>query len=272
MELIVNVMELQTQKNSTLIRALLYSLIFFLSVGVSSISVKVYAEENRPENRFETSHLSHAAKYGQIAYSASTQGRWHQAREAWEKAVEHLEQADASDRNRAVFYYELGHAAGITCDFEIAEEFIEKSYQIEKAINGPYVLTLVELFRLYFDQKQYKMASIYFEAALPNLIASNAEENTPARYTRLLDEYADTLNQIDNFQLASQMKRQSRQIRIQAGKLTGHDRRILYGSRCRDSRQKFPVTVSKTALVSIRMSKIREILKTMNKFKKQLQK
>jgi len=220
------------------------------------------------DNNSPQLHFSRAAKYAQVGYNASINGQWQQAREGWEKAVEHLELSNAPDRNRAVFYYEFGHAAGITCDFEVAEEFIEKSYQLEKTINIPYVLTLVELFRLYFDQKYYRMASIYFEAALPNLQAANAEENTPARYSRLLDEYADALSQIDRHQLANQIKQQSRKIRIRAGKISEHDRRTLYGSRCGNSNTKAPMTIAQTVYVANRMSKIREILKTMNKFKK----
>ncbi|MFV2059603.1 MAG: hypothetical protein ACC653_02900 [Gammaproteobacteria bacterium] len=260
-------MEIQLRNNTKIICGLLCYLVSFLS-----LTAKIVADENNElalneitENIPQISHFSRAAKYAQLGYSASLKGQWHEARNGWEKAVEHLDLTDASDRNRAVFYYEFGHAAGITCDFEIAEEFIEKSYLLEKQINGPYVLTLVEMFRLYFDQKFYKMASIYFEAALPNLIAANAEENTPARYTRLLDEYSDTLIQLGKHQLANQMKQRSRKIRIRVGNISEQDQRTLYGSNCGENGKKLPMTVAQTAFVSNRMSKIREILQTMNK-------
>ena len=268
MEMRVNEMGFQKQKASIVIRGLLYSLIF-------SASLKLNAQENNDlalneltEDRSEISHFSRAAKYAQVGYSASINDLWHQAREGWEKAVEHLELTDASDRNRAVFYYEFGHAAGITCDFEVAEEFIEKSYQLEKSINAPSVLTLVEMFRLYFDQKHYRMASIYFEAALPSLIDVNAEANTPAQFSRLLDEYAEALSHLDKHQLANQFKQQSRKIKTRTGRISGHDRRTLYGSRCGGSDKKLPITIAQTTSVSDRMSNIREILKTMNTVKK----
>ncbi|VAX00119.1 hypothetical protein MNBD_GAMMA22-1140 [hydrothermal vent metagenome] len=220
---------------------------------------------NAQENNFFVSHLSRAAKYAQTAYRDSVAGEWRLAREGWEKAVEHIELTDAANRTRAVFYYEFGHAAGITCHFEIAEEFLEKSYQLEKTFNGPYILTLVEIFRLYFDQKYYKMASIYFEAALPNLRAANAEEKTPVRFTRLLDEYAKSLSYIDRQKLAQQIKKQSRAIKMKMAIEDQYDKRTLYGSRCDDSNFKQPMTIAQTASVSLRMSKIREILRTMKK-------
>jgi tetratricopeptide (TPR) repeat protein len=270
MDMRVNDMEIQLHTNTKLLFGLLCYLISFVS-----LSSRILAEENTElalnditEDTPTISHFSRAAKYAQFGYSASLNGQWHQARDGWEKAVEHLDLTEASDRNRAVFYYEFGHAAGITCDFEVAEEFLEKSYQLEKQINGPYVLTLVEMFRLYFDQKFYKLASIYFEAALPNLKAANAEENTPARYTRLLDEYADTLSQLDKHQLANQIKQQSRRIRIRVGKISEQDHRPIYGSRCGDSVKKMPMTIAQTAHVSNRMSNIREILRTMNSLTK----
>ncbi len=263
-------MEFQLHTNTKIICGLLCYMLSLLSASVTSVAEELttLALNNVTEDKLEISHFSRAAKYAQVGYSASINGQWHIARQGWEKAVEHLDLSDTSDRNRAVFYYEYGHAAGITCDFEVAEEFIEKSYQLEKQINGPYVLTLVEMFRLYFDQKFYKLASIYFEAALPNLKAANAEENTPARFTRLLDEYATTLNQLDKHQLANQFQQQSRNIRKRAGNISEHDRRTLYGSRCGDSRKISPMTIAQTAYVSNRMSRIREILQTMNSIKK----
>lgn len=254
-------MEIQIQKIAKL---MLIYYIFFLNFIIS-----VHAENiSFSSDNAEVSHFSQAAKYAQVGYSASISGQWHKARQGWEKAIEHLEQADVPDRNRAVFYYEFGHAAGITCHFEVAEEFIEKAYLLEKTINVPYVLSLVELFRLYFDQKHYKMASIYFEAALPDLISANAEKLTPARYTRLLDEYADALSNIGKQQLADRFKQQSRRIRIKAGKISEQDGRTLYGSRCGDQQKNIPMTIAQSAFVSNRMSKIREILSAMNQFKK----
>ncbi len=231
------------------------------------VPLSIYFSTNlkAEKHHFETSHFSRAAKYAQAGYRASVVGEWREAREAWEKAVEQLEQTEAPDRSRAVFYYEFGHAAGISCHFEIAEEFIEKSYQLEKTFNGPYVLTLVEMFRLYFDQKHYRMASIYFEAALPNLRAANAEENTPVRFTRLLDEYAVALNRIGRQQLAVQIKKQSRNIKLKMAVMDERDQRTLYGSRCDNSSEKLPMTIAQTVSVSLRMSKIREILKSMEK-------
>lgn len=273
---------IQNRKIQTRYYWLIYAILFAIVITVTSpvlAEQKSKTNSNQSQDQYindseyndinlessQRSHFSLAAKFAQFGYSASVNGQWHQARDGWEKAVEHLDQSKASARNRAVFYYEFGHAAGITCDFDIAEEFIEKSYQIEKSINGPYVLTLVELFRLYFDQKQYKLASIYFEAALPNLKASNAAETTPMRYSRLLDEYSNALMQLDKKRLAKQYQRQSITIRKNFNNPQQHDRRTRYGSRCSDTRKNYPMTIAQSTFVSSRMSKIREILKSMHK-------
>lgn len=248
---------------------LIWSLILYMFVAnnVVAQSNEELDVVNSSTGSSNVSHTSRAVKYAQLGYNASINGQWHQARQGWEKAVEHLDLSNASDRNRAVFYYEYGHAAGITCEFEVAEEFIEKSYQLEKAFNGPYVLTLVEMFRLYFDQQQYKMASIYFEAALPNLKAAHADETTPTRYINLLDEYAKTLIQIGKPQLAIQIRRQSSEIKSRFEMVDEVDPRIRYGSRCNDSRLDLVETQIPVESVSNRISKIRDILRKMNSIK-----
>ncbi len=276
MELQVHNMEIYVHKNSKSVCALFCFLILILILLVANNALAQSNEDlglaGSTTDSGAVSHTSRAVKYAQLGYNASIDGQWHKARQGWEKAVEHLELSNASDRNRAVFYYEYGHAAGITCEFDIAEEFIEKSYQLEKAFNGPYVLTLVEMFRLYFDQQQYKMASIYFEAALPNLKAAHADETTPIRFVYLLDEYAKTLLQIGNPRLATQIRRQATEIKTRFGMDDVVEQRIRYGSDCGETEgaTKHEIVQSQLPIESVsnRISKIRDILRNMDSIKK----
>ena len=102
--------------------------------------------------------------------------------------------------NRAIFYFEYGRSAGVTCFFDIAEDYLNKAYKLDSKIGGPSFLSLVELFRLNLDQKKFQEAIDYFLKALPELERVNAPSESPAEFSKLLDEYAIALNATGNYE------------------------------------------------------------------------
>ena len=144
-----------------------------------------------------------AKKHAQTAVQASKAGDWDASRREWAKAVVNADLGNLEAGRRAVFYYEYGRSAGVTCSFDIAEEYLNKAYKLDAEIGGPSFLSLVELFRLNLDQKKYKEATEYFKKALPELEKVEAPKESPAEFSKLLDEYAIALQGINNTEEAS---------------------------------------------------------------------
>ena len=91
-------------------------------------------------------------------------------------------------------------------------------------------MSLVELFRLNLDQRKYKEAAKYFKMALYDLEKTNAQNESPAEFFKLLEEYAVALNAIGNFEEAKNAKERALETK-KIAKFSITDR-TPYGSYC----------------------------------------
>ena len=173
---------------------------------------------------------SNAMKHAQIAVQASSMGDWDSSRREWAKAVVNADLGNLEAPQRAVFYYEYGRSAGVTCFFDIAEDYLNKSYELDAEIGGPSVLSLVELFRLNLDQKKYKEAVEYFKKALPELEKLNAPKESPAEFSKLLEEYAIALKVINNKEESKKIE--ARALKVRKSAKHSITDRTPYGSKC----------------------------------------
>jgi tetratricopeptide (TPR) repeat protein len=169
------------------------------------------------------------AEAGQLASNAND---WNTARREWAKAVVNSDLGKLDNSKKAVIYYEYGRAAGVTCFFDISEEYLNKAYSLDKETNGPAFMSLVELFRLNLDQKKYKKATEYFKKAVPELESVGAPTESPSEFSKLLDEYAIALKGIGNTQEAEEAIRRSNKIRSEEENLHSITDRTPYGSQC----------------------------------------
>ncbi len=96
------------------------------------------------------------------ARSAQTEianGNWDSARRHWAKAVVNAELGKMKPQARAVFNYEYGRSLGVTCFYSESEQYLKKAYDLDKAINGPIYMSVLELARLNYDQGKYEKAN-----------------------------------------------------------------------------------------------------------------
>jgi len=199
----------------TLIRTLLFPLLCTLFITQACAN---------PINR------QNAAKHAQAGGHASASGDWDTARRHWAKAVKNGELGNIPEKHQAIFYYEYARAAGITCFFDISETYLKKAYELDKKISGPSFLSLVELFRLNLDQNKYNEAVTNFKKALPLLEEINAPSQSPAEFSKLLDEFAVALQGIGKKDEANKVKERSAEVKENAEHSITD--RTPYGSSC----------------------------------------
>lgn len=143
-----------------------------------------------------------AKSYAESGFMAIQSGDWKFARRQWGRAIYNADLGFMDKKERAVYYYEYGRTLGVTCAFDEAEEYLNKSYELDLQTGGPAFMSLVELFRLKLDQKRYQEAVDYFEKALPELEKVNAPEKSGIEFSKLLKEYAVALNGIGRLEEA----------------------------------------------------------------------
>lgn len=180
-----------------------------------------------PVNRYT------AGKYADAAISAREAGNWRLARSNWARAITNAQiGGEANTRSMAIAYYEYGRSSGIICDWTEAERGLQKSLELDRRLNGPIHLSLIELGRMHFDQKQYEPARNYFSEAFKLFEAMNAETMDPLGYAQFLDEYSLSLESTGAADQAAPFRSRAQQLRttFPAGK--NRTDRTPYGTQC----------------------------------------
>ncbi len=132
-----------------------------------------------------------AKQHAGAADAASKAGDWTTARKQWSQALVNAQLAGAAPQQLAVFNYEYGRALGVQCFWDESEKYLLKAYQIDHETGGPEFMSLLELSRLKYDQKQYDKSVPYYMRAIEALEKVNASTKAPAEFSVVLDDYAN---------------------------------------------------------------------------------
>ncbi len=180
-----------------------------------------------PVNRYT------AGKYADAAIAAGESGNWRLARSNWARALTNAQiGGEANTRSMAIAYYEYGRSSGIICDWVEAERGLKKSLEFDRRLNGPIHLSLIELGRMHFDQKQYEPARTYFSEAFKLFEAMNAETMDPLGYAQFLDEYSLSLENTGAADRAVPFRSRAAQLRATFPRGKNHTDRTPYGTQC----------------------------------------
>lgn len=171
-------------------------------------------------------------RHAQAADTASASGDWTLSYREWRQAVAAAEQTKLPATALAVIYYEYGRAAGVTCHFDVAERYLDKSYQLDKRNDGPFYLALIELARVNLDQGKNARAADYFAQAIPLLEQIGAPQQAPAEFARVLDEYARALRKLGRDQAAEQAANRAASLRKRFPDYHSITERTPYGTHC----------------------------------------
>jgi tetratricopeptide (TPR) repeat protein len=163
---------------------------------------------------------------------AQQNGDWDAARRNFAKALLNAEMGNEPKDTLAILNYEYGRSLGVTCFFEKAEFYLEKSLELDQQTNGPIYLSILELARLNFDQKRYEAAIPYFEKLLPIYKDINAEKEAPYAVAEVFDEYSVALGKTGNMKKAESIKQKAITLRAQYPGGYSVTDRTPYGTQC----------------------------------------
>lgn len=173
-----------------------------------------------------------ASRYWDAAIAARDAGNWHLARSNWSRTILNAQAGGVDKRTLAIAYYEYGRSSGVICDWKEAETGLLKSLDLDRSINGPVHLSIVELGRLYFDQKRYEDARRYFADAYARFEEMNAETRDPLGYAAFLDEYSASIEMSSAGGDTSKYHSRAEEIRRTFPKGVNHTDRTPYGTAC----------------------------------------
>ncbi len=145
-----------------------------------------------------TSHTSQELNWsGNIAYD---QMQYDVAKNYYEKAIQ-LAKSSNDTEYEAIAMYGLAKANGRLCNFKQAESLLKKSIQIRNNLsdtdNAKITQNIFELGRIYIVQKDWGMALVQYEKAVPMLEKFDMEEIDPIGYSNVLSEYSQVLKHSD---------------------------------------------------------------------------
>lgn len=169
--------------------------------------------------------------YGAALY-AQQSGNWQDARKYFSRAIVNAEYGGGDESTLAVLWYEYGRSSGVICDWKEAENGLLKAFDLDELSNGPTYMSLYELARMFYDQKNYESASTYFNKAHIEFEKEQMDTKDPIGYADFLDEYIFTLEQLGRSNETKELKNRSMKIRNAFEGKDSHTDRTPYGTKC----------------------------------------
>lgn len=173
-----------------------------------------------------------ANTYARNASLAAQQGDWDAARRMWAGAVVNSSLAHADKRYQAVMNYEYARSLGVTCFYDLAQQYFDKAYAMDKETNGPVYMSSFELARMYAAQRDNQKAAVYFSRAYHEGQAAGLEKHDPIGFADMIDDHAKVLSALGKASAAQEKQRIAsalRQINVNAKTKTDL---TPYGTQC----------------------------------------
>jgi tetratricopeptide (TPR) repeat protein len=138
-----------------------------------------------------------ASRYYNAALAFEMRRQYEQAREAYWRALVNYRSAGGPQNAISAATYNLGRMTGLTCNFLLAEQFLQQALQLEEQLPTPepgnITKRLGELANISFALGKFEQSVHFYERALPRLEQLGIIENDPVGYGSYLDGYANAL-------------------------------------------------------------------------------
>lgn len=177
-------------------------------------------------------NATNARHHAEAAKAASKAGDWNTARTQWAQALVNAQLVGASPDTLAVYNYEYGRALGVTSFYDESEKYLLRALDLDTQTKGPTYMSLLELSRLQYDQKQYQKSIPYFHRTLESLESSGMAIKAPIDFADMLDEYADALTKAGNEREAIAITSRATRLRAENPNKQSNTDRTPYGTQC----------------------------------------
>jgi tetratricopeptide (TPR) repeat protein len=175
---------------------------------------------------------TNVTRHGNAACEAIKTGDWTTARNHWAKALANAQSGGAPIWVLTLLNYEYGRALGVTCLYDEAEKYLLKALDLDLQSGAPTGMSLVELARLQYDQKEYERAIPYFRRAVEAIETAGVAAKLPIDFADLLNEYAEALIKTGDSKVAIALGNRARQLRTDNPDKQSKNNRTPYGTQC----------------------------------------
>ena len=153
-----------------------------------SIIYQERAKELRLNNSGRSENCQPVSYNRTCAIFSERKGDWEKAYILRKKYIDNLELTNSMPENRALAYYGYGRAAGVVCDFESAEKYLNKAYELDLQYTNYSHMDILELGRLNYKQGKYQKAVDYFKKGVQILEEKGLTSNKTAGFAKVLEE------------------------------------------------------------------------------------
>lgn len=158
-------------------------------------------------------NLRTAHDYFQGGLQSAKEGKWYNARMSFGRAWANANLGNAKDNVIAVYAYEYGRASGAICDWDESEKGLLKALELDKKINGPTHMSLIELARMYNAQGSLSQSEKYYFLGKKRLDELQADTKDTIGYANILKSYSAVLNKLGRKEEANALTKREQEIR-----------------------------------------------------------
>jgi tetratricopeptide (TPR) repeat protein len=157
---------------------------------------------------------------------------WEGARRTYTLALNNSQWAEDPPKEQATLNLQVGRANGVTCHYDVAQQYLDAAYELDHKSGGPGYWALLESGRLNLAQEKYAEALGFLQRAGDELDQTPAGPKDPAGLADALDAAAEGLVKGGNADAVSKIKARADNLRQSAAGKAAATAPAPYGTQC----------------------------------------
>jgi tetratricopeptide (TPR) repeat protein len=177
-----------------------------------------------------------ASRYYEAGLALESRKQYEQAREAYWRALVNYRSAGGPPVAISAATYNLGRMTGLTCNFALAEQFLQEALKLEEQLPSPepgnITKRLGELANISFALGKFEQSAAFYERAVPRLEQLGIIQDDPIGYALYLDGYANSVDKAGMPAKGAEIRRRATGIREQSAQKAAKFTPVYYHTVC----------------------------------------